>query len=268
MSTTFGKRGMRVFAVAALAAVGAAPSVLADIVGDGLTVIAMDESSGAWSSATFQVAQGADGNWRWASNETHVFFGGPDGNGGTQNLGCINPPVDGNATTTSIEYIADPIVNLNFSVAAGNSTTTFMIGSALLTFPTINSASGRASAAFTVTDLLGDGATLTGLTGLTNNSGYTSAVNGVAGPVMVGARFTDLLSVPILAAPLNSATDSEQSPGAGYTPIAGSVSSISSWIKFSLTANDLASGTTFFEVVPEPASLVLLALGGLLIRRR
>lgn len=263
MFTSFGKRGMRVFAVAALSAVGTAPFGLADIVGDGLTVIAMDEGTGSWSAATFQVSQGTDGNWRWASNETHVFFGA-DG----QNLGCINPPVQDNPTTTSIEYVADPIVNLNFSVAAGSTTTTFMIGSALLTFPTINGATGRASAGFSVTDVFGDGATLTGLAGTSGTAGYTSAYNGTAGPVMTGSQFSELLPGSVIAAPGQTATPSDQNPPVGYLPIGVPVNSISSFVKFSLSPFDLASGTTTFEVIPEPASLVLLALGGLLIRRR
>ncbi|MBI5864678.1 MAG: PEP-CTERM sorting domain-containing protein, partial [Planctomycetes bacterium] len=37
---------------------------------------------------------------------------------------------------------------------------------------------------------------------------------------------------------------------------------------FTLSPFDLASGTTTFEIIPEPASLALLLIGGLLIRRR
>jgi hypothetical protein len=56
----------------------------------------------------------------------------------------------------------DPEVNLNFSVQAGSSATTFHIASALLTFDTITSPEGQASAAFTLTDFDANSASLTG----------------------------------------------------------------------------------------------------------
>jgi hypothetical protein len=54
----------------------------------------------------------------------------------------------------------------------------------------------------------------------------------------------------------------------GWAPIAGSVSSIESEFHFVLSANQEASGTSMFEVVPEPVGLSFLALGGLALLRR
>ena len=50
----------------------------------------------------------------------------------------------------------------------------------------------------------------------------------------------------------------------------GAVSDISSRFSFTLSANDIASGTSIFTVViPSPGSAALLGLGGLVaIRRR
>jgi len=50
--------------------------------------------------------------------------------------------------------------------------------------------------------------------------------------------------------------------------IAGSVSDMSTQISFTLSPNDLASGTSVFEIVPEPASVLLLIAGLVLVRRR
>jgi MYXO-CTERM domain-containing protein len=38
--------------------------------------------------------------------------------------------------------------------------------------------------------------------------------------------------------------------------------------RFSLTANDEASGTSSFEIVPAPGAIALLGMGGLLAARR
>jgi hypothetical protein len=58
-------------------------------------------------------------------------------------------------------------------------------------------------------------------------------------------------------------------PATGYAPIADPVADMSAMISFELSADDLASGTTNFVIVPEPTSLGLLALGVIgLLRRR
>lgn len=259
MFTSFSTRGMR--AVAALAAAAAAVPAFADIVGNpGFVVIAQDISSGDWDMEQFQVVQGTDGNWRWASNNPTELRASD----GTL-LGTLNPA---GGAGSSIEYVADPIVNLNFAVSSGAATTTFMIGSALLTFPTMVGAQGRASAAFSVTDVDGSGALLTGIGGNTGTSGYAAAVNGMAGPAPAGLnQFSEFLP-GVVAGPGGSNTSSTDVPALGYLPIGGSISSISSFVSFTLSPFDLASGTSTFEVIPEPASLVLLALGVGLIRRR
>jgi hypothetical protein len=54
-----------------------------------------------------------------------------------------------------------------------------------------------------------------------------------------------------------------------FTPLGVGATSMSSQLKFTLSANDDANGTTNFEIIPEPATLSLLALGALaMIRRR
>jgi hypothetical protein len=162
-----------------------------------------------------------------------------------------------------VRCVEDPVVQLNFSVAAGNLATTFTITSPLLSFPAIDPASGRATAGVTVTDTNGDGASLTPDTqpGL-----YTSRYNGA---VPGGTLFADLLGAPVTAAAFDSASASESFPGGGaFSAIAGPVSDMSARYRFSLTANDEASGTSSYEIIPGPSAIALLGIGGLLAGRR
>lgn len=161
----------------------------------------------------------------------------------------------------SLTYVEDPQVNLSFAVTAGMNTTTFTIQSALLSFPTINSPEGRASAAFAITDVNGDGATLTGLS---NPGSFLAQYNGF---VPNGTTFANLIS-SITAMPGGSNNAAVTDPATGYRTIGVPVSDMSSQISFSLTAQDLASGTTNYEIVPEPAAMTLLALGALAFVRR
>jgi hypothetical protein len=249
---------MRAVAALAVAAAVGMPA-FADIVGPGFVIYCQDDA-GNYCQYAFDVVQGTDGNWRWGSNDS-VPLESWDGTV----LATLNPA---GGPGSSVEYVEDPIVNLNFSVAAGAATTTFMIGSGLLTFPQINGASGRASAAFSATDVNGSGVTLAGVAGNSGANGYAAAINGLAGPVPAGAnQFAEFIP-GVTAGPFGSAVNSDNVPPVGYLPIGAPVDSISSFISFQLSAFDLASGTSTFEVIPEPASVLLLVIGAGLLRRR
>jgi hypothetical protein len=259
MLTSIGTRGMRAVAVLSAAAALAMPA-FADIEGNPGFVIYCETDSN-YCTYAFEAVPDGNGNWGWGSNEPVPLYGWD----GTTVVATLNPA---GGPGSSVQYVEDPIVNLNFSVAAGASTTLFQIGSALLTFPTISPAQGRASADFSVTDVDGSGVTLTAVGGNTGTSGYTAAVNGMAGPVPPGAnQFTEMIPT-FGAGAFSSAVSGDNDPPVGYLPIGAPVSSISSFIRFTLTPFDLASGTSTFEVIPEPASVLLLVLGAGLLRRR
>ena len=142
----------------------------------------------------------------------------------------------------------DPVINLSFSVTAGNAGTTFHIISGLLGPLGLANADAAATAGVTVTDSLMtmNGATANGLLG---GKFYRATYNGastlpdlVNGPVVVPANGT--LTV--------SGTDPWQNVGA--------VNSMQSEFYFNLTASDLASGTSSFAVVPIPEPGAMLAL--------
>lgn len=253
----FACTGQGCFAMAAALCLAASAS--AEIIGPGLTITARDA---AGNVATVPIVGRWEGdNYIWASNAS-VDFIDPETN---VLLGQLNPlNQQGQPTVSAFQYVEDPVVNLTFSVQAGPSTTTFSIGSALLTFPTINPAQGSASAAYSVTDFDGDGATLTGI-GATGG-GYLAQYNGWAA-MLTGTTFAEVLP-SIVAGSFASVGDSDDVPNFGMSPIGVPVNSMSSLVSFTLSANDLASGTTNFIITPEPASLSLLALGLALVARR
>lgn len=167
--------------------------------------------------------------------------------------------------TASVYCREDPQVDLNFSVFAGALNTTFTITSPTLSFGTINDSSGRTSAGFTVSDQDGNGV---GISGWNGNSIYTSRYNGaVPGGTTFHDSFFGSFGTPI---PDDTFATSENFPGVGFTPIGTPVSDMSSRFRFTLTANDLASGTSQYEIIPIPApgAATLLGLGGLLVGRR
>lgn len=154
----------------------------------------------------------------------------------------------------NVSLEADPQVVLGFFVQAGAVDTNFTISSAVVNFPAINNPDANASAAVTVTDTGANGASITGA--FPASKIYEAQYNNA------GSVFADLVSPVVVVPPTISDSDSEQFPLVGTTPIAGSVFNIQSQFKFLLTANDLASGTGVFTVVPEPSAIVLAMIGG------
>jgi MYXO-CTERM domain-containing protein len=147
----------------------------------------------------------------------------------------------------------DPVVNVGFVLTAGAANTTLSIQSATLTFAALTGASGQASAQIGATDTDGNGATITG--GFAGNLGYQASTN-----VGTFATLVPGFNVGMFGS-------SNQNGNQPVTAI-GTVSSMSSEFNFTVTANDSASGSSVFVVTPEPASLALLALGGLAFLRR
>jgi MYXO-CTERM domain-containing protein len=160
-------------------------------------------------------------------------------------------------------YVDDPQINVGWAVSAGDSLTTFVIESGLLSFTPFGDAVGRASAAYTVTDAdFSDVAELVG-TG-PGGRAYLAQYNGFAPG---GTTFSALIA-GVSAPPGGSFSVSENDPITGDRAIAGIVSDMSVRMQFTLTGGDTASATTNYRITPEPTSLALLALGLLALRRR
>jgi MYXO-CTERM domain-containing protein len=153
----------------------------------------------------------------------------------------------------SCVYKGDPQVSVNFSVLSGPAPTTFLITSALQTFSTgLYSAHGSAGA--TISDLLGDGASLQGL--YPGGNAYEALCN--------ETPIADL--VPSFAVgPGGTDTRSGAFGPTNYT-----ATSMRAAYDFVLSPFDAASGTStyFKDPVPAPGAAGLLALGGLAALRR
>jgi hypothetical protein len=178
----------------------------------------------------------------------------------------------GSLTGFEAQVVGDPEVNLSFSVQSGPSDTAFYIASALLDVnPPIpgSVAEGYAHASYTLTDFDGGSAVLSGI----GNTGgaYLAQYNGWAGDPFNGPQGTTFAEgiYAMNAGFLETVTMDFDHPETGYLPIGETVEDMSSLVSFTLSAQDLASGTSSYVIVPEPASVGLLVLGAsALLRRR
>jgi len=154
------------------------------------------------------------------------------------------------ATVENITVAAqgDPVINLGFSAAAGQYETYFNFTSEVQTFETLTNPDAYAWAS--ATTLPGD--TLTG-----NYEYGTKAYEALYNGSDVFAHLVDNITGP--------GTSSEDT---GWQTIAGDVSSMQSKWSFHLTPYGSASGSSTFQVTPEPATIALLGMGGLFLLRR
>lgn len=238
-------RGAAVLGVVGAMIASAAPAA-ADISQVVLRIQATNaEGTGSWTALIDAGSFNPDGTYSWT-------LGAP------VQLRSSTGVVVGTLTAGNTFIVEDPLVSLGFSVQAGAVDTAFQITSALLSFPSINPAEGRASGTITATDINSNGTTLTGLHG---GSMLRTQYNGF---VPAGTTFADLLVGPMSnAEAFGSVADSSDSPGVGFTPIPGTVTDISMQYFFTLSAGDIASGTGTFIVAPAPGALGLLGLAGL-----
>jgi hypothetical protein len=161
----------------------------------------------------------------------------------------------------SVGTRSDPQVHLNFVTVGGTTDTEFTVTSSLLNFAAMANPVGQSDVGINLTDRDGDGATLWAASG--NNGVSFSHYNGLA---PAGDVFSELLTSSVVVSNAYGSASGDDDTG-GYLPINDTVSSMSAQIHFMVTAHDLASGSSTFLIVPEPASLVLLFALTLLRRR-
>jgi hypothetical protein len=156
-----------------------------------------------------------------------------------------------------IETLADPVVRWGFLVDAGATDTTFRLSSPVSTFAPMLNPAASATAAVTVTDEDGNGATATGqfLDGALPKV-YQFHYNSPP------TTWTNLVD-PVHAEAGSSAIGTSRWPSTGSAVIPAAVDQISTEYYFTLSANDQASGTSNFTVVPEPSTVALLAASAL-----
>ncbi|MEZ6234454.1 MAG: PEP-CTERM sorting domain-containing protein [Phycisphaerales bacterium] len=210
-------------------------------------------------SVAINLGQGAPlpgGGWQW------ILVGPPIPiMSGPNVIGTITQ-----GSVTLIDQSPQAVVATTFAVAAGQSNTSFTISSALISFPTISNAQGRATAGITVTDVGGGGASVTG--NRPNDSVFSAHYNGMApGGTTFGNLISGGVTEPVA---FGSETASENFPaGPGFLALGGNASDASTQWAFTVSGGDTASGTGAFFIVPAPASMALLSIaGGVMLRRR
>ncbi len=156
--------------------------------------------------------------------------------------------------------VGDPQIAMGFALTAGTAETTVTITSAVLSFDPLVNPDGAASAGVTLTESGGD--PTANLVGLAGNNGSTYAAYYNVAPGTVFAEFVPGLTT-------NTTISASDNTG-GWVPIGATVSNMMAQYSFTLSAEDQASATSNYLIVPEPAGLALLALGaiGALARRR
>ncbi|MGD0572799.1 MAG: PEP-CTERM sorting domain-containing protein [Sedimentisphaerales bacterium] len=163
--------------------------------------------------------------------------------------------LDGSIDSLKVTVNSDPEVDIEFGFKAGNSTLAYAIYSDVVTFDPLVNPTADASAGVTLTDRGTPGATITGL--FPGGKTFQATYNG-------SNVFANLVKGFSISG--GTLTGSEDTPD---QVINGTLTDIESEFYFKLSANDAASGTSTFEVVPEPATMAILGLGiTVLISRR
>jgi hypothetical protein len=234
--------------IAAVLMVCSAPAG-ADVVDPPVLTVSVQVSAGAGSGGASWVVPldpGSGDCCNWYLPEPTTIFAGSN----------LLATVD----SISLSVDGDPAVNLGFGVTAGAQDATFTITSAVVGFDPIVNPLAYAVASVMATDNNGNGAAYTGL--FLSGKAYQARYNASN----VAYNLVGTFPVP----PNQFFVASERRPGIGYEIIPATIGSIQSQWYFKLTARDSASGTSRFDVIiPEPASLALLAIGAAaLVRRR
>lgn len=216
---------------------GRAITIIAHNAADGAGMVTIREADGSWDSE--------HQNWTWNSTDPLEIR-----NSSGQVIGSLE--------NCRFGFVADPVVTLFFDVQAGNALTSFTIASGVLSFPTITNGQAKATSAVTVTDNNGNGATMTGLQ--SGGNMYRAAYNG-----QPGTTFATLNGGPIGVGAWDSVANNE---ALGFQLVPGAVSSMWAEYSFKLSANDTASATSTFTLIPTPGALALGGLALAMLRRR
>ncbi len=212
----------------------------ATIIGPDVLITALDAAD---NSASYQT----EGEWSgeqyvWSLEESFDFYDND------VYLGSLQPG-------SGFSYMEDPVVILNASATAGSVTTTFLLQSAIVSFPTLTNPIGTADINFTLTDNNSNGATLSGTLGASSNALYVPQYNGnspfaelLLGSTTIGSGFVDV--------------SASESP----TTISGNVYDMRSALGFTLTAGDSVNLSSTYTIrsqqpIPEPATMLLFGVG-------
>jgi hypothetical protein len=213
-----------------------------------VTITATNEETGQSQVVTLGGETSLDiitGDYVWVLGEEYIFDELND---------------DSAIESLKLTVNADPEVGIEFSGRAGNITKTFTFLSDVVTFGSLVNPTAYASAGITLTNRDPAGAKITGLF-LGGSKTHQARYNGST----VFANLVGNFVVPSSGTVVN---EEEYGNASNMITINGTLTSIESEFRFTLSARDSVSGTSTFVVVPEPATIGLLGLGALSLVRR
>lgn len=176
---------------------------------------------------------------------------------GLSDLTGSREPLDlddmGTLESLTVSFSEEASTELGFTFRAGDADTVFMVSTGESSFPPITDGEGQVVGTLSLTSIDGGGV-------VGRHSGTHALVARANGNAV--AHLLDPLS--------RSSFGSESAVDVFAGPIAGTISNIELKFSVDVTANELIAGSGRFEVIPEPASMALVALGGLAMvwRRR
>jgi hypothetical protein len=168
--------------------------------------------------------------------------------------------------TLNIGFAGDPQVDLAFSLLnLLDVPITVSIRTGTIQFSPLVNPDAVASASLTITDAGGaaDGVSLAGQFAPDKAYQARYSTSGAGNTQTAYASLVGSFNTAGLGA-----DSTEDTNGGLFSPLAATVYMMEAEYQFILSAGDQASGTSTFVVVPEPATLAFLALGGLLAARR
>ncbi|MBX3357012.1 MAG: PEP-CTERM sorting domain-containing protein [Phycisphaeraceae bacterium] len=253
------QRPFRAFGlIVAAGLLASASTAVADLNGDLFRITARSAANPSdWASLIINSSEGSWNGDVFTVSVTNRMFRDAGGAVDTR-FGRLN--------SLDAEIHEDPSVAANFNVQGGVFNTIYSVESVLLSFPAIASAQGFASAQIGVTDQDGDGATIAPTNGGHLYRAYYNSLPGTHpydGTLFSGSP---LLPGSVVAGPNGSNILFGDS--GSFIAIGVPVSDISALFEFSVSAFDLAAGTSTFTVVPAPGAVGLLGLAGLAMARR
>jgi hypothetical protein len=173
----------------------------------------------------------------------------------------------GTVKNMQVTFNADPQVDLNFAIVNGStSTIMFDITTATILFDPVPNATAAATASVTLSQGAGSpaGASIGGL--FPNGKVYQARYSTNAF-VNTGTVFGSLAPSMSFSSGLGM-SETEMLPAAGEVSLGTTAYMMESEFRFTLSRGDQASATSAFLITPEPASVLLLVLGGLVVTRR
>lgn len=228
-----------------LALLAGAAGAQAGIVGHALTI----EATNTTGTGHFTIDAPADNAWvdgKWSATIPNIDLRNDMGE------------VVSSLQDLTISFVDDPVVTVNFTAVGGAGPTAFTFSSGLLVFAPMVNPTGSASAGYSLTDRDGNGASVVGAY---SGNAYRADYNGL---VPGGIQYATLAPDLSFAAPFFTQVSSSATTGG----VAGTVSGMSAEFSFTVSANDLVSGTSVFQLVPTPGALAVAGMGGLLAARR